>query len=92
MWTLVPCPPRKTIIGTHWVFRNKIGEDGMITRNKARLVAQRFTQLERLDYDETFALYTCLEAIRLFLAYAYFMKFKKFQMDVIKRHFFAWRS
>lgn len=39
MWTLVPRPPRKTIIGTQWVFRNKIGVDGMITRNKARLVA-----------------------------------------------------
>ena len=57
-------------------------EDGVVTRNKARLVAQGFTQLEGLDYDETFAPVARLEAIRLFLAYASFKNFTVFQMDV----------
>ena len=57
-------------------------EDGVVTRNKARLVAQGFTQLEGLDYDETFAPVARLEAIRLFLAYASFKNFIVFQMDV----------
>ncbi|KAI3523650.1 hypothetical protein L1887_01930 [Cichorium endivia] len=82
VWTLVPLPPGKTIIGTRWVFRNKMDEDGIVIRNKARLVAQGFTQMEGLDYDETFAPVARLEAIRLFLAFASFMKFKVFQMDV----------
>ena len=82
VWTLVPRPQGKTIIGTRWVFRNKVDEDGIVTRNKARLVAQGFTQLEGLDYDETFAPVARLEAIRLFLAFASFKNFKVYQMDV----------
>ena len=57
-------------------------EDGIVTRNKARLVAQGFTQLEGLDYDENFAPVARLEAIRLFLAYASFKNFTVFQIDV----------
>ncbi|KAL4590852.1 hypothetical protein LXL04_003796 [Taraxacum kok-saghyz] len=82
VWTLVPRPKVKSIIGTRWVYRNKIDEDGIVTRNKARLVAQGFTQLEGLDYDETFAPVARLEAIRLFLAYASFKNFTVYQMDV----------
>ena len=68
VWTLVPRPQGKTIIATRWVYRSKMDEDGIVTRNKARLVAQGFTQQEGLDYDKTFAPIACLEAIRLFLA------------------------
>ena len=82
VWTLVPRPKDKSIIGTRWVYRNKMDEDGVVTRNKARLVAQGFTQLEGLDYDETFAPVARLEAIRLFLAYASFKNFTVYQMDV----------
>ena len=82
VWTLVPRPSDKTIVGTRWVFRNKRDTEGIIIRNKARLVAQGFTQLEGLDYDETFASVVRLEAIRLFLAYAVYMNFKVYQMDV----------
>ncbi|KAK6124639.1 hypothetical protein DH2020_041627 [Rehmannia glutinosa] len=55
VWELVPCPPSQTIIGTKWVFRNKLDDQGNIVRNKARLVAQGYCQEEGINYDETFA-------------------------------------
>ena len=70
------------MIGTKWVFRNKLDEHGTVTRNKARLVAQGYLQEEGIDYNETFALVARLEAIRLFLAYVAHKDFKVFQMDV----------
>ncbi|KAL4573803.1 hypothetical protein LXL04_020621 [Taraxacum kok-saghyz] len=82
IWTLVPRPNGKTIIGTRWVYRNKEDKDGIIIRNKARLVAQGFTQIQDLDYGETFAPVARIEAIRLFLAYASFKGVKVYQMDV----------
>ncbi|XP_042972981.1 uncharacterized protein LOC122304782, partial [Carya illinoinensis] len=82
VWTLVPRPKNYTIIGTKWVFRNKKDESGVITRNKARLVAQGFNQEEGIDYDETYAPVARLEAIRMLLAYACYKDFKLFQMDV----------
>nr|KAJ0188603.1 hypothetical protein LSAT_V11C900505350 [Lactuca sativa] len=62
--------------------RHKVDKDGIITRNKARLVAQGFTQIESIDYGETFAPVARIEAIRLFLAYASYMNFIVYQMDV----------
>ena len=70
------------IIGTKWVFRNKLDENGYVTRNKARLVAKGYNQEEGIDYDETFAPVARLEAIRLLLAYATSMNIKLYQMDV----------
>ena len=72
----------RSVVGTKWVFKNKIDSDGTIIRNKARLVAKGYSQQEGIDYDETFAPVARLEAIRIFLAYAAHMKFKVFQMDV----------
>ncbi|WVZ76069.1 LOW QUALITY PROTEIN: hypothetical protein U9M48_024071 [Paspalum notatum var. saurae] len=57
-------------IGTKWVFKNKQGEDRMVVRNKARLVAQGFCQKEGIDYEETFAPVARLEAIRILLDFA----------------------
>nr|GEV91161.1 copia protein [Tanacetum cinerariifolium] len=68
--------------GTKWVFRNKKDERGVVFRNKARLVAQGHTQEEGIDYEEVFAPVARIEAIRLFLAYASFMGFMVYQMDV----------
>lgn len=82
VWTKVECPPGKTIIGLKWIFRNKMDKDGVVIRNKSRLVAQGYRQEEGIDYDETFAPVARLEAIRLFLAYAAHMDFKLYQMDV----------
>nr|GEV17077.1 putative ribonuclease H-like domain-containing protein [Tanacetum cinerariifolium] len=73
---------RKRAIGTKWVFKNKKDERGIVVRNKARLVAQGHTQEERIVYEEVFAPVARIEAIRLFLAYASFMGFMVYQMDV----------
>ncbi|GKC45907.1 putative ribonuclease H-like domain-containing protein [Tanacetum coccineum] len=82
VWTLVDLPNRKRAIGTKWVFRNKKDERVIVVRNKARLVAQGYTQEEGIDYDEVFAPIASIEAIRLFLAYASYMGFIVYQMHV----------
>ncbi|GJW51065.1 copia protein [Tanacetum coccineum] len=70
------------VIGTKWVFRNKRDERSIVGKNKGRLVAQGFRQKEGIDYDEIFALVARIEAIRLFLAFASYMGFTVYQMDV----------
>ncbi|GJR26153.1 putative ribonuclease H-like domain-containing protein [Tanacetum coccineum] len=82
VWTLVDLPNGKRAIGTKWVYRNKKDERGIVIKNKARLVAQGYTQEEGIDYDEVFAPVARIEAIRLFLAYASFKDFVVYQMDV----------
>ncbi|GKC12209.1 putative ribonuclease H-like domain-containing protein [Tanacetum coccineum] len=82
VWTLVDLPSGKKAIATKWVYRNKKDERGIVVRNKARLVAQGYKQEEGIDYDEVFAPVARVEAIRLFLAFALFMNFLVYQMDV----------
>nr|GFA47628.1 retrovirus-related Pol polyprotein from transposon TNT 1-94 [Tanacetum cinerariifolium] len=82
VWTLVDCPKRVRSIGTKWVLKNKKDERGIVIKNKARLVAQGHTQEEGIDNDEVFAPVARIEAVRLFLAYASFMGFTVYQMDV----------
>ncbi|GJS43782.1 ribonuclease H-like domain-containing protein, partial [Tanacetum coccineum] len=82
VWRLVDLPKGKHDIGTKWVYRNKKDERGVEVRNKARLVAQGYTQEEGIDYDEVFAHVARIEVIRLFLAYASFMGFIVYEMDV----------
>jgi len=82
VWKLVDLPKGQRAIGTKWVYRNKKDERGIVIKNKARLVAQGYTQEEGIDYDEVFAPVARIEAIRLFLAYASFQRFKVYQMDV----------
>ncbi|GJT37698.1 putative ribonuclease H-like domain-containing protein [Tanacetum coccineum] len=64
VWTLVDLPKGKRAIKTNWVFRNKKDERGIVVRNKARLVAQGYTQEEGINYDEVFAPIAKIEAIR----------------------------
>ncbi|GJS74192.1 putative ribonuclease H-like domain-containing protein [Tanacetum coccineum] len=82
MNTLVDLPNGKKAIGTKWVFRNKKDETRIVVRNKARLVAQGYTQEEGIDYDKVFDLVARIEAFRLFLSYVSFMGFIVYQMDV----------
>nr|GEX75051.1 copia protein [Tanacetum cinerariifolium] len=82
VWVLVDLPHGKRSIGTKWVYRNKKDERGIVVRNKARLVVQGHTYEEGIDYEEVFAPVARIEAIRLFLAYASFMGFMVYQIDV----------
>ncbi|GJY87521.1 putative ribonuclease H-like domain-containing protein [Tanacetum coccineum] len=82
VWILVDLPKGHRAIGTKWVYRNKKDERGIVIKNKARLVAQGHTQEEGIDYDEVFAPVARIEAIRMFLAYASYMGFMVYQMDV----------
>jgi hypothetical protein len=81
VWSLVPCPKQNVVV-TKWVFRNKQEEHGVMTRNKARLVAKCYAQVAGLDFEETFAPVARLESIRILLAYAAHHSFRLFQMDV----------
>ncbi|GJU63632.1 retrovirus-related pol polyprotein from transposon TNT 1-94 [Tanacetum coccineum] len=78
----VPPPENQTIIGTKWVFKNKLDENGIVSRNKARLVAQEYNQQEGIYFDETYTPVARLESIRIRLAYACAHDFKIYQMDV----------
>lgn len=66
MWQLVPRSYHTNVIGTKWVFKNKTDESGNVVRNKARIVAQGYTQVEGIDFDETFVPVARLESIRFF--------------------------
>jgi hypothetical protein len=81
VWSLVE-RPKQNVIGTQWVFRNKQDENGVVTKNKARLVANDYTQVEGLDFGEAYAPVARLEAIRILLAFATHHNFKLHQMDV----------
>ncbi|GKD53765.1 putative ribonuclease H-like domain-containing protein, partial [Tanacetum coccineum] len=80
--TLIDLPKGKRAISTKWVYRNKKDEQGIVVKNKARLVAQGYTQEEGIDYDEVFAPVAKIEANKLFLAYASYMDFVVYRMDV----------
>ncbi|GJT35600.1 putative ribonuclease H-like domain-containing protein [Tanacetum coccineum] len=82
VWKLVPLPAGKHAIGTKWILKNKRDARGIVVRNKARLVAQGHRQEEGIDYDEVFAPVARIEAIRLFLAFASYMGFLVYQLDV----------
>jgi hypothetical protein len=82
IWTLVEPPRDMNVIRTKWVFKNKQGEDGEVVRNKAHLVAQGFSQVEGLDFGETFTPIAHLGAIRILLDFAASKGFKLYQIHV----------
>jgi hypothetical protein len=81
VWSLVP-HPKQNIMGTKWMFRNKQDKYGVVTWNKAQLVAKGNAQVTGLDFEETFAPVARLESIQILLAYAAHHSFKLYQMDV----------
>jgi hypothetical protein len=82
VWTLVEPPRDVNVIETKWVFKNKQGEDGEVVRNKAHLVAQDFSPVKGLDFEETFTYVARLEAIKILLAFTISKGFKLYQMDM----------
>jgi hypothetical protein len=81
VWSLVE-RPKQNVVCIKWVFYNKQDEYGVITRNKARLIANGYSQVKSLDFDETFAPVARLESIRMLLTYATHHGFKLYQIDV----------
>ena len=65
VWELVPRPQWVNVIGTKWIFKNKSDEHGTVIRNKLRLVAQGYTQVEGVDFDVTFVPVARLESIQI---------------------------
>ena len=88
-WELVPRPKDKNVIGTKWVFKNKFNQDGQVIRNNTRLVCKAYTQVEGIDFEETYSSVERLEAIRMFLALSCHKKFIVYQMDV--KCVFEWK-
>ncbi|KAD5318145.1 hypothetical protein E3N88_18091 [Mikania micrantha] len=82
VWEPVDLPNGIYPICTLWVFRNKKDYRGIINKNKARLVAQGYTQEGGIDYDDVFAPVARIETIRIFLAYVASKDFIVYQMDV----------
>jgi Reverse transcriptase (RNA-dependent DNA polymerase) len=69
-WILADLPDGRRAIGSKWVFKRKFDENGKVSRFKARLVAQGFSQRYGIDYDECFAPVVRSSTIRLFLSVA----------------------
>jgi hypothetical protein len=69
-WELVPRPKYNNMIGIKWVFRDKLNEDGHVTRNKESLISKGYAKVEGIDFEKTFARVSRMEVIRLILAYA----------------------
>ena len=82
VWELAPRLENVHVIGTKWIFKNKTDEDGEIIQNKSWLVAQGYTEVEGVDFDESFAPMARLEYIRILMSIACNMNFKLYQMDV----------
>nr|GFC27155.1 putative ribonuclease H-like domain-containing protein [Tanacetum cinerariifolium] len=82
VWVLVTLPDGKRAIGTKWILKNKRDARGIVCRNKARLVAQGHRHEEGIDYTDVFVPVARIKAIRLFLAFASFIGFMVYQIDV----------
>ena len=85
-WTLVPRPKDKNVIGTKWVFRNNLNDQGEVVWNKARLVCKGYSQMEGIDFEESFSPVARIEAVRLFLAYVAY-KISRFIRWMSSQHF-----
>ncbi|GJX50197.1 retrovirus-related pol polyprotein from transposon TNT 1-94, partial [Tanacetum coccineum] len=82
VWELIDKPFGKNVIKLKWLWKNKKDEDQTVIRNKARLVAKVYAQEEGIDFEESFALVTQLEAVPIFVAYTAYKSFLIYQMDV----------
>ncbi|GKF48216.1 retrotransposon protein, putative, ty1-copia subclass, partial [Tanacetum coccineum] len=82
VWVLVDLPPGCKIVGSRWLFKKKTDMDGIVHVYKARLVAKGYTQLYRVDYEETFSPVADIRAIRILISIAAYYDYEIWQMDV----------
>nr|GFC69007.1 retrovirus-related Pol polyprotein from transposon TNT 1-94 [Tanacetum cinerariifolium] len=82
VWVLVPTQDNISPLTLKWIFKNKHDEEQTVIRNKSRLVVRGYRQEEGIDFEESFASFARMEAIRIFLAYVTHKSFTVFQMDV----------
>ncbi|GKB60681.1 putative ribonuclease H-like domain-containing protein [Tanacetum coccineum] len=82
IWELVPLPDNVKSLALKWLFKNEHDEENTVIRNKTHLVVRGYRQEEGIDFKESFAPVSRMEAIRIFLAYATHKSFIVFQMDV----------
>jgi len=82
VWDVVPRPQDKSVVSSRWLYKVKQTTDGSVEKHKARFVARGFSQVEGIDYDETFALVARFSSIRLILALSAQIGWKIHQMDV----------
>ncbi|KAD2393870.1 hypothetical protein E3N88_40847 [Mikania micrantha] len=81
-WDLTDLPEGKNAVGVKWTYKTKVGPDGEVSRYKARLVAKGYSQIEGIDYTETFAPVARFETIRVVIAIAAHRGWKLHQLDV----------
>ena len=82
VWHLVPRSLNGSVIGTKWIYRNKLNEEGQVVRNKAKLVAKEYNQEFGIDFEESYAPVARLEVIRILLAFACSHRIQFQQIDV----------
>ena len=81
-WEIVPRPEGKSVVGLRWIYKVKQAADGSVEKYKARFVARGFSQIEGIDYEDTFAPVTTYSSIRTILSLSAQMGWHIHQMDV----------
>nr|GEZ65425.1 hypothetical protein [Tanacetum cinerariifolium] len=82
VWVMVDLPPNCKTVGSKWIFKKKIDMDGILHTYKARLVANGYTQLYKVDYEEMFSPIADIRAIRFLISIAAFYDYEIWKMDV----------
>jgi hypothetical protein len=82
VWEVVPRPEGKLMVTSKWLYKLKHAADGSIEKYKACFVARGFSQVEGVDYDETFVPVAQYTSIRVVISIAVEMGWKIHQMDV----------
>ena len=82
VWEIVPRPEGKSVVTSRWLYKLKHAADGSVEKYKARFVARGFSQVEGIDYDETFASVARYTSLRALISIAAEMGWKIHQMDV----------